>query len=160
MDKKFWKKYRNTIIVIIVFIIIFLSVIKMIDFFIPNSGTPVYGNRLDGIVEISDEELEEIKNKIKEDETVTDVSTTISGKILNIKITVKDSASVSASKKIGNNALKNIKEEILTQYDIQVYLIKTSKEENNFPIIGYKKNTLESLTWTKDREKVEVEEKK
>jgi len=119
-----------------------------------------YGDRLDNLVEVEKSTLTDMANKVKENESVKDVTSTASGRIINIIITVNDEVGLSAAKKIGESVKEFLTEENIANYDIQVFLKKESEAENDFPIIGYKAKERDNFSWVKDREKksLEVEE--
>ena len=96
-------------------------------------------------------------NKIKENESVKEVTSTTNGRILNVIITVNDEVGLSSAKKIGESVKDNLTEENLANYDIQVFVKKESEAENDFPIIGYKAKNNDTFSWTKDREKKTIE---
>ena len=93
-----------------------------------------------------------MKASLKENEGVTEVSTRLQGKIVNVIITVSDDVTKENAKKIANGILEHLDEDQLKFYDIQVFLKKENEELNDFPIIGYKQNNEEGFTWTKDRQ--------
>lgn len=158
MNKNFIKKNKYTIIAIVIFIILVIALANIAKLFFPNTGTPVYGNRLDGINPISDEVLTNLNTKLGEEKIVEEVTSNVSGKILNVTITIDNSTSLSAAKKVGEKTGEYLDDDVKSQYDIQVFVKKKDTAENDFPIIAYKKNTSDKFSWTKDREKVVEEE--
>ena len=83
-------KNKVKLLIAIILILIIILVVSMFIFFTDNSTKPSYGNRLDGIeeVEISKKQTEDMKNKIKKNSNVKDVTYNIQGKIVNVTITV------------------------------------------------------------------------
>ncbi|MGN1000494.1 MAG: hypothetical protein ACI4OG_00985 [Bacilli bacterium] len=151
---KFIREHKITTIVIIAFILGVIILFMAWRIFFSNSGNPVYGNRLDGIeeVEITQSEQEKIKESIKKDEKVEDVSLNVSGRTLDIVITVDSAVSLKDAKKIGANSYSELTEDQVDYYSVQVFIKKNDEKQNNFPIIGYKQRGTKELVWTKDRE--------
>lgn len=150
---KFIKKHKMTTIIIIVFVLFVIIGTQAIKILFPNVGSPVYGNRLDGIedVKIKKEVYQNIENTLKEEGIATNVDNVTKGKLVKLIITVVDDASLDAAKLVGSKSLTFFNEEQLNFYDFQIYIKKNNKEITNFPIIGYKHHTNKDLTWTKDR---------
>ena len=150
---RFIKEHKFTAFVIVLFIIAVIILFFIYNLFFSNSGKPEYGNRLDGIeqVEIKDSELKKIKENLKKNDNVIEVSTNVSGRTLDIVVTVNDKLSVSDAKKIGKNSYSDLSESQIKFYSVQVFIKKNDETKNNFPIIGYKQKNAKSLVWTKDR---------
>ena len=147
-------RHKFTIFVVFVFIVLTGAGFFVKEMFFSNNGRPVYGNRLEDMknVLISDKTYSEMTKKLKENDKVKEVKHQLSGKIIDIFITVDDAVSVADAKTVGGKVLEFFKEEELAYYDIQIYMKKTDEALNNFPIIGYKKNSLKNISWSKDRQ--------
>ena len=145
---KFIKRNRSIIIALIIFFILILLCIQVKNILFPNDGLAVYGNRLDGKVEVSSN----LNKKMKEllPEGATTVSVRESGRILNVTITVSEKITRDAAKTFATQSLAALSEEEISYYDIQFFMVKTV-DANDFPIIGYKIPKAEAITWTKDR---------
>lgn len=150
--KSFLKKNKFTVFALVFLVLLFILIICAKELFFPNVGSAIYGDRLNGIVEIKKDDKEGIVNSLKENENVTDAKSSVTGKTLEVYITVKDEVSIGDAKKIGSSILDKISDEIKRDYDVQVYISKNNQEMNNFPIIGYKHKDNENLSWSKDRE--------
>lgn len=159
---KYLKEHKFTAVVILVFVILVMLLFFTWKTFFSNSGNPVYGNRLDGIdaVEIKDADQNKIKEELKKNEKVKEVTTNISGRILDIVILVDDGLSLSNAKKIGNNSFKTLTDKQIDYYSVQVFIKKSDEKKNDFPIIGYKQKGTKNLVWTKDRKVTTTDEKK
>lgn len=153
MDMKLIKKNKFTFFIIGFFLILFILIFPLKSIFFSENKNANYGDRLDGLVNVDESTLTEMKNKLKENESVKEVTTTTSGRIINVTVVVNDDVSVSKAKEIGQSVSTLFTEDNLKNYDLQVFIKKTSEEENDFPIIGYKAKKNESFSWTKDREK-------
>ena len=154
---KWIKRNKYTCIIILIFIIISIIGYKAINVFIPNSKSAIYGDRLDGKVEVKKEVYEAVKTKISEQEFVKKVVVRESGRVINVEATVIDSTSIDAAKSLSNLILEHFSESQIGYYDFQLFVGKESKEENNFPIIAYKHHNSSSFSWSKDRDKTQEE---
>ena len=137
---KYIKKNKKMFIAIGIFLLLVILLIPVKNALFPNTGKAIYGDRLDGIdkVKISNKTLASIEDKLKE-ESVTKVSSRISGKTVEIILTVSSDVSL----EVFSDAEKKY-------YDFQVFITKDSESEE-FPIIGYRHHSKDSITWTKDR---------
>ncbi len=154
------KKNKLTVVIIVIFVLVVILGAYVYNSFFSSGRREAYGNRLDGIdaVEITKKQYDEVKNKLKENKSVTKVTTDLKGKIVNIIMTVKDDVTKDNAKKIAQTALTVFDSEQLAFYDIQIFVKKDNKELNDFPIIGYKQNGKDGLTWSKDRQVTTNEE--
>lgn len=143
-------KYMVIVVSLCLLLTIFVFVIKFV--FFPNEGTAIYGDRLDGIeeVEITNDQLGKIEDSVKEKEEVEEVSASITGRILNVMVTVKDDVSVDAAKTVTDKVDEALEEDQRTFYDIQVFISKNT-DDATFPIIGYHHQNSDHYSWTKNR---------
>lgn len=150
---KFIKKNKYTIIAIIIFVVLVVVAATAKNILVPDEGKAVYGDRLDGIKghPLSEETLKGVDTKLKENEKVTNSSSKLHGKIINIIITVTDDVSIEDAKKIASDTTNMFTKDELSFYSLQVFVKKENAELNNFPIIGYKDANGE-MKFTKDRE--------
>lgn len=149
---KFIKKNKFTIIAIVCFLAFMLVLIQVKNIFFPNAGKAIYGDRLDGIeeVKVSKSKLNKIVDKYTESEAVSSAKTQVSGKIINVIITIKDEVSLEDAKGLANIVLEELSTKQKKFYDIQVLIEKTN-DSKQFPIVGYKHHSKETFTFTKDR---------
>lgn len=152
MNKDFFKKNRFTILALVFFVLCFILLLEAKSLFFPSDGSVGYGDRLNGIVKIEENAKTDLVSKLKEDSSVLDASIEVKGAIINVFITVNDDVDVNKAKTIGETSKSGFTEEVLGDYDIQVFVSKNNPELNNFPIIGYKNKNIEGFSWTKDRE--------
>ena len=150
---RFIKKHKFTVLVIFAFVVLVVILAILKNIFFGGSGKPAYGNRLDGIenVKIEEKRYDELVTKLKKNDKIDDASCDLSGKIINIIITVKDDTNKKDAKSIGSSVLEEFSKDELNFYDIQVYIKKKDTKQNDFPIIGYKHHKNKSLSWSKDR---------
>lgn len=154
---KWFRKNKYTCIAILVFIIVAVIGYKVINIFIPNSSSAIYGDRLDGKVAVDASVYKEVKTKITEQEFVKEVNVRENGRTINVTVQVMDSTSMDSAKSLANLVIEPFSESQKGYYDFQIFITKESESENNFPIIGYKQHNSSSFSWTKDREKTQEE---
>lgn len=150
--KGFYKNNRVYVILMVVSLICIVSIlIGVIVYFAKQSSQDVYGNRLDGIekVELKDDRLTEIENVVKENELVSKVNANLQGKLLYIVITLNEGTPTDAEN-IAIKVMEKLTEDEKTFYDIQFMFESNNEvEENVFPIMGYKKSSATTISWTK-----------
>lgn len=154
---KWIKKNKFMIIAIIFFIVISVVGYKALMIFFPSTNSAIYGDRLDGKINVKKEVYDGIKTRISGQEFVKDVSVREKGRTVNIVVTIMDSTSKDAAKGLTNLVLEGFNESQIGYYDFQVYIKKEDKNENDFPIIAYKQHNSAEFVWSRDREKT-VEE--
>lgn len=146
------KKNKGTVIAIIIFLALVIALFEVKTIFFPNTGKALYGNRLDGIedVEISKDTYNKVIEELKKEE-VSDVKTSLSGKIVKVFITVNDEVDKEKAKSYGAKVLEYFSDKEKAYYDFEIYVTKNNKEATDFPIIGYKHHSKGNISWTKDR---------
>ena len=139
-------------IAIFCFLLLVVLLVQVKNTFFPNMGKAIYGNRLEGIedVEITDKELSTLKETLKKNEAIVKVSPIISGKLVNIIVTVSDEMGLDQAKSIAGEAYKEFTTEQQKFYDFQIFIEKKA-DVTDFPIIGYKHHKREGFSWTRDR---------
>lgn len=145
---KFLKRNKNIIITLVIFFILILFCIQIKNILFPNDGLAVYGNRLDGKIEVSKNLNKSIKEILPEG--ATKVTVRDAGRILNVTITVADDITRDVAKTYAVKSLEALSDEEIRYYDIQYFLVKNA-EAAEFPVIGYKIPSAENISWTKDR---------
>ena len=160
--KKVVKKKRKKIKwgYVLACLAILLVLILLIKLVLPGNSSK-YGNRLDGIKKISFKKnaQEKITSGISKNDKVTEAKIDIKGKIITIIFNVKKDVSVDDARKIANDSLSNISDEVKGFYDIQYMISKNDeepvKEEKDgktiektiFPIMGYKNSKSDKIVW-------------
>ena len=110
----FIKKHKLTTFIIFVYIVIIGFLFFIYNMFIGSNGMPVYGDRLDGIdeVPITDEQYNKIVTDLSSETNVISVSEAkLSGKILNVIITVGDNVETASAKSLAEKVDNNLTEE-------------------------------------------------
>lgn len=152
---KWMRKNKFTVIAIFMFILLAFLGFKIMEMFIPDQRTAIYGDRLEGKVTVEKSVYDEVKQKLSEKDKVETVTVRENGRRIDITITISNSAGKNEAKKLVDGILESFTESQIGYYDFQVFIKKEDKTENDFPIIGYKHHNSSSFSWTKDREKTE-----
>ncbi len=120
-------------------------------FFVGQTKTDTYGNRLNGIenVEISASHKDEILSFITEQEIVDKANINIKGKIIYINTYLK-SGKVDDAQNLAVKVLEKFTEDEKNFYDINyTFALTTEVEDSPFPLMGYKKSDKTIISWTK-----------
>ena len=147
-------KHKGISIVVGLSIILLIIIIVIFAILFLGGGGSVYGNRLEGIeeVKLTNKFLTEIKDNLKEDESIVDANVRLQGKIVYIVFELKSEVSVDTAKLIASNTLEKFSVEELAFYDI-CYLIKwtdiVEEKEVIRAIEGTKHHKKETITWSK-----------
>ena len=141
------KNHKLLIFAIIVISIMIISLISLFLILSSKVSNSKYGNRLDkiGEHEISDKQVKELKENIKELEGVENVAYELEGKLVDIIITVDDAVEVDTAKSYANKTIEYLDDDQKTYYDVQVFIVSNNKESEKYPIVLYKNKTSDSL---------------
>lgn len=146
---------RHKLLTIICFLALIVIIIMMYIFFnMFVGGNGEYGNRLDGIedVTISSKAQKEVASFLEEKEEVTDANVRVQGKIIYINITFTRNASLDKAKEIANETLAQFDKDELLFYDIGYFLTQEEvedEEDKGFIVTGTKNAKLENISWIK-----------
>ena len=101
-------------------------------------------------VEIDDKMKTDMESSISEMEGVQDVTINLHGKIVYFDIDLVNEATVDEAKNIAIKCLDFFEEEYLNFYDLQFIITKSKVEDSEdvFPILGYKKASATTITWS------------
>ena len=110
--KNWWDSNRVLFVLCVIVIICFLIMGFVVVKYFVGLNTSAYGDRLDDIADLpfTEEAQNNIINKLKESETVTDVTVHSQGKIIYIRITFTNT-SLDRAKEIAATALEVISDE-------------------------------------------------
>lgn len=158
--KKIFKKFlallsRHKLLTIICFLALIATIVMGYVFFnVFIGGNSKYGDRLDGIEEvtISSKDKKEIASTLEEKEEVTSASVRVQGKIIYINIVFTRATSLDKAKEIAKSTLTSFDEDELKFYDIGYYLTQEeveNKEDIGFVALGTKNAKLDNISWTK-----------
>lgn len=150
--KKYIKEHKIVVVALAFLLIVIVLAFIAKQIFFSGTSNALYGTRLDGIkeVKIRKSEKEALSSKIEEDSAVKKCECDVQGKIINVIITVNDDVGVDTAKALADKVMEVFDTDQKSFYDFQVF-IKKDMEAGDFPIIGYKQNTKEGFSWTKDR---------
>jgi len=147
--KNMWDNNRILIILALIILICFFIIIGVCFKYFFGANASSYGDRLDSIqnIKLENDEIDKIKAKLKESETVTDVNLHTQGKIVYIRIKFTNS-SLEKAKEVAGNALSEISDKIKENYDIHFTLVEDDTEsEKGFTMMGAKNINRANLIW-------------
>lgn len=148
--KKMWENNRVLIVLAITVVLCFwIMGVVMIRYFF-GGNTSSYGDRLDDInsLPFKEEDQETLKNKIQENEGVEKATVKVKGKIIYIRIQVKETTSLDGAKSIANKSLEHIAKEYQEKYDLEYTLVQEATEKTKgFTIMGAKNINRPTLVW-------------
>lgn len=149
----FLKKHKATVIVIVIFIVLVIVGYNVYNLLVPNTGKPIYGNRLDGkdAVAVTTDSYNQVKTGLEQETFVSSVTTDERGKLINVIVTVENDTTLDTAKTLGDKVLTYFTDAQKAYFDFQILVKKADTTQLSFPIIGYKHHMSEGFTWTKDR---------
>lgn len=135
-----------SLVLVIILIIIFAKMIF-------STSSSEYGQRLDGIENIKDSTLKDIKSELEENELVSSVSIRIQGKIIYTVISFVEGTSNDKAKSLATSIVSMYDEEVLEDYDFS-FLLKEDinsddEDKTGFVIAGTKIPSEDMISWTK-----------
>lgn len=143
------KLKKKVVVPVAIVALLFIILIAKIAFSTTETGK--YGHRLDDIkkIKITEKDESKISKKLKEDDKVTSVDIDVEGKIINIVMIVKDDTSKDDARNIAPKSLEAISDKIKEKYDVQIFVNKKnkSKDDKDFPMIGYKNSKNSGFVW-------------
>lgn len=147
---KILKDNKYTMIGIVIFIGIVIIVGVCYKLLFSGNGSPLYGNRLDGIkeVEITKDQKNKLVETLKKETIVSSANVNTTGKIYNVHIVVKENTKLADSKKLTKIITDNITKEQKAFYDVQVFFDIEGEEVNDYPTIGYLAKTKNDFKYT------------
>ena len=131
-------------ILVFISIILVILIIILASQLVFKSSNP-YGNRLDGKVEISESNLNKFENKMLEESKVSKAEVYIKGKVINFIYKTEEKENFDLIIKNMDEVLDKLSKKEQEFYDVQIFIEGQSEK---LPIIGYKSNTADSITWT------------
>lgn len=154
--KELIQNHKRLAIAIGVSLVLLLIILVFFIMLLVGGSSNKYGNRLDGIeeVEISNDELDTIAIEMKEKDGVSDASIRIQGKIINVILTFNSDIDSKKAKEIATSTLESFSEEQLDFYNVQYFLTRESKGEDDTPYVvtGNKHPSLDEIGWTNNGE--------
>ena len=148
----FLKRNKNWIIGICVVLVLLLGLgIWFLKLVYPDSHKNLYGDRLNQMdsYKIEDRTITEIKDAMKENASVLEVSYHINGKILKFQIKTAAETDLGQLKQfLANILLEKFGEDQKEYYDIQMIIENENTENSAYPAMGYKHRGKEAFSWS------------
>ena len=148
---KNWIKNNKSfaIILLLALLLVIILTVIFVSLLVGGSSNK-YGNRLDGIneVTIKKEVYDGVKEEIIATSLAEDVSIRLQGKIIYTTIILKNDTSIDKAKEIASATLDNYTEDELKYYDFS-YFLKWNQEDGDVVITGNKHHNLESIAWVR-----------
>ena len=146
---KFVMKHKLLFIILIIILVLVFAVSILLKEFSVDNSKDEYGDRLDGIedVKISKSDSNKLIDGIEELEDVKKCTYRLQGRLIYITITFNEGVELDKAKEIGNKVLEYLDDEEKKYYDVQVILKSSSKDSTDFPKMGYKHKSSESIVW-------------
>lgn len=150
-----FKKQKYTTICIVIFIILLFVAYLVYNMVFGSRGTPVMGNRLDGIEEVAlvDETWDKILTALKDNKNVIDAKKVTENegtedRVLNIIVVMKDGVKNSEAKKLTKLVTEQLSEAQLAYFDIEIYFTNENTESSGYPMIAYKNKNSDSFSYS------------
>ena len=147
---KFIKKHKGLVFLLVVFIAVIVALWIVKDTISFDEYEAIYGNRLEGIekVKISKEQQTQVQEALKE--TTKSVTVRIAGRIVYINVHTNPDVTQDVAKGYGTTVLALFTADQQSYYDFQ-FMIANDENKDQFPVIGYKQRSRDSISWTADR---------
>jgi hypothetical protein len=161
MKKIYYENKTLFILLVIALCCILVSIILLFKYFYFGNGATKYGDRLDGIekVEITDDKENTVKSSIESNKLVDSASVDISGKIIYLKITFKETASLVEAESVAVKSLDNFSDDEKAFYDFEFTLYQAPTDKNEgFKIMGAKNVNGSNLVWNNNNATTSVSE--
>ena len=138
------KLIKPIIIVVLVLIVLLFLILIYNNLFAESNST-----RYDGIekYELTNNEINAVKDKINEINEVSDIDIYINSKIIKIIVSLEQDVDFEKIKTISNESLIGFKEDNLSYYDVQIFIKSSNEESEIYPQIGYKFKADQEFSW-------------
>ena len=138
----FLKKHKKRVIaiavVLVIFIIIFIAFKKVVNYLSPSTKQSVYGDRCDAVAKIPVDKKAQnaIKDVFKEYDKVEFKKIDVKCRLIDIIINLKEDMTDEEVEEMSKKLLTVIDEKIVNNYDIELYITNSNKENDTYPRIG------------------------
>lgn len=151
---KFIKKHKSLIVIVLMLIAVLAALILLKTTVMFDENQAIYGDRLDGSekVKLTTDQIGKAEDEVKE--SIKSISIKQRGKIISIIVYAKEDVALADAKEIGNKVLTVFTAEQKKFFDFEIF-IQNEGNQDQFPIIGYKHQDSEGISWTRDRVKAE-----
>ncbi len=148
--KDMWNRNRVLIVLTIIVIACFciMGVVVVKYFF--GGNTSSYGDRLDDIKDLpfKEEDQTSLINSIKENDSVSDVTINVRGKIIYIRILFNEKATLDTAKGVATKSLESIAADYQSKYDLEYTIVQEANEAvAGFTLMGAKNINRTVLIW-------------
>lgn len=160
--KKIWQENSVLFVLLIIMIACLIAIsVVVVTYFVGDSSSK-YGDRLEGIEKypFDEESQKDIISKLKEEESIIDVSIRTSGKTIYITLNFTPKITLVEAESKALASLEYFSEDVLGFYDIE-YLIEAQATEDTegFQIIGsHNVSGTGGIVWNNNTAKKTVEE--
>lgn len=160
--KKIWQENSVLFVLLIIMIACLIAIsVVVVTYFVGDSSSK-YGDRLEGIEKypFDEETQKDIISKLKEEESIIDVSIRTSGKTIYITLNFTPKITLVEAESKALASLEYFSEDVLGFYDIE-YLIEAQATEDTegFQIIGsHNVSGTGGIVWNNNTAKKTVEE--
>ena len=96
---------------------------------------------------LTNDEINSVKDTIKELEQINNVDIYIDSKIIKIVVKLENDVEFDKVKEKANASLKKFKEKNLEYYDVEFFVQSSNKDSEVYPQIGYKFKTNSEFSW-------------
>lgn len=143
--EKIWKfisKHKSKLIVILVVLVVLIILLfafkHVMKFLSPSTKESVYGDRCDAVlnIKVKQEDKDNIKNVVTLYENMELVDIKVECKLIDIIVNLKSDCEFAQVEEMSKKILESLPAEILENYDIQLFVTSSNKEDSNYPKIG------------------------
>lgn len=148
---KLLRKNKYTVICITICTIVLIIALALFKLLFPNTGTPVYGNRLDDVknLQITESMLKKHNDSINND-SLKEISAHTIGKIVNVNIVMKKGATIKIAKEIATSYVALFTDDEKEHYDFSIFIINEEDDTEGYPLIGQKSKLSDSIVYNKE----------
>lgn len=144
MDKflNYIKDHKKRVIIIaivlIIFIFLFWTFKRIVNYLSPSTKQSVYGDRCENVKKypVKNDTKKAIKESIESFEGVTLSKIDVKCKLIDIIINFDNDKDDAIIGQIGTSLLNAIPENIRNNYDLELYITNSNKENQTYPRIG------------------------
>lgn len=138
----FLKKHRKKVIIVFIVLIVFLVILfackKVINYLSPSVKESVYGDRCDAVsgISVSKKTIDNVKEKITSYEGMEVKNVKVECKLIDIIVNIKSPVEDSVIDTMSKEILEVLGKDIVNNYDIQLFITSSDKENSTYPRIG------------------------
>ena len=138
-----WAKKNHKLLIalfvfLVIFLILFFSYKKIMNYLSPSSKKSVYGDRCDSVenTPFTKDMISDLKKFINENENFTVVEIKNKCKLIDIVINLDNPQEFQVVDDFGKEILEKIPSAIFEKYDIQLFVTSSDEKDENYPKIG------------------------